>query len=349
MSAQSPEGELLYLSRRDVEAACAAFDVVEVVRTALLAYQRRDAVLPDEAYLSWSTPAGGSARSLNMPGWLHLESDVAGTKIINANIDNPRLRAMPRAGGLVLLFDAETAAPTALCDAALISSLRTAAVTALGLEVLHPGVRSVLAIVGCGAQAAAHLDLLARRGVQFDEVRLHDAQPENARRLGAAIDAGETTAPGARARAVSSAEAAVRGADVVVTTTTTTSGYIPMAWLGPGTFVSHVSLDDLLPEVLVGCDKLYVDSIALVAADHRRVLGRLMRDGVVAPTAESAPPAQRAIDGELGGVLLGETPAPGDDDLVVLNPFGMSLEDIAVASTVVEVARDAGIGVRLPR
>src|SRR5438270_14032756 len=89
----SPVSEgILYLSRSDVERACAELDSVALVAEALALHAQKETVLPDEAYLAWTNQSGEAARSLNMPGALLATMGAVGTKIINANPANPRHR-----------------------------------------------------------------------------------------------------------------------------------------------------------------------------------------------------------------------------------------------------------------
>jgi ornithine cyclodeaminase len=56
------------------------------------------------------------------------------------------------------------------------------------------------------------------------------------------------------------------------------------------------------------------------------------------------------VDGELGQVLAGLCPGRRDaGERIVVNPFGMALEDVALAASVVGVARERGVGTRIPR
>ena len=105
------------------------------------------------------------------------------------------------------------------------------------------------------------------------------------------------------------ARSAVLGADIVVPVTTATDGYLPLAWLAPGAILVHVSLDD----------------------------------------AEATTGARR-VDAELGDILLGRHPGRRrDNDIVLVNPFGLAIEDVAVAAEVERAATAAGLGRRLPR
>src|SRR5213082_3056314 len=111
----------------------------------------------------------------------------------------------------IALFDSATGRPLAFLDGRLITEMRTAAVSAAVTRHLAPGEAKVLALIGSGVQARAHLAAL-RHVRRFEEVRVWSPTPAHAQRF--AADTG--------ARALD-AQAAVRGADVIVVATTMTS------------------------------------------------------------------------------------------------------------------------------
>jgi N-[(2S)-2-amino-2-carboxyethyl]-L-glutamate dehydrogenase len=323
---------ILYLSERDVAAALESIDIVAAVRGALAAHSRGETVLAQEAYLGWEY-AGETLRSLSMPG---LVDGTAGVKIINANPANPS-RGLPRASGLTLLFDVQTSRPTCILAAAGISCRRTAAVTAIAAEILgaHPIER--LALIGAGALARCHLHLLPPRLPDLREIRLYDLDASRAAALAATADL----------IVCESAEQAIRGAQLVVPLTTTRAGYIPYDWLEPGTLLVNVSLDDPLPDVALRADKLYVDDWKLVAADEHRVLGRMLRAGQISPPGSTTHDA-RAIDGELGELLnAARSGRRHAEEIILVNPFGLAIEDLAVAAHVYNHALEHGLGITL--
>jgi N-[(2S)-2-amino-2-carboxyethyl]-L-glutamate dehydrogenase len=328
---------ILYLSGRDVARALEAIDPVEAVAAALTAHARGQTILPTEAYLPW-THAGETLRSLSMPGSVE---GCAGVKIINANPVN-HARGLPRASGLTILFGPETGRPVCVMEAQRISCLRTAAVTALAAELLgaHPIER--LALLGAGALAHCHLELLPHRLPDLLEIRLYDLAAARAARLAASTDDG-------RVAVCDSAEQAIRGAQLVVPVTTATSGYIRYDWLEPGALLVNVSLDDPLPEVVLRADKVYVDDWPLVAADERRLLGRMLRAGQIRGP-DHLTSGRRAIDGELGQLLTHAVDGRArSSDIILVNPFGLAIEDIALASRVHQRAVDLGLGTALDR
>ncbi|MDQ3992887.1 MAG: ornithine cyclodeaminase [Actinomycetota bacterium] len=328
---------ILYLSRRDVARALGGVDVVETISSALSAHGRGETVLPAEAYLAWDH-ADERLRSLSMPG---LVDRCPGVKLINANPANPG-RGLPRASGLIVLFDIETARPTCILEGGRISCLRTAAVTAVAAGILGTQPIERLALLGAGALAECHLQLLPARLPALHWIRLYDLDPARAAKLAAA-------AADARIVVCDSAERAIRGAELVVPVTTTTSGYIRYEWLQPGALLVNVSLDDPLPEVVLRAAKIFVDDWTLVAQDERRLLGRMLRAGQISGPAEAADGVP-AIDGELGQLLTGACEGRSSpDEIILVNPFGLAIEDLALARRVQQHALELGLGTALER
>jgi ornithine cyclodeaminase/alanine dehydrogenase-like protein (mu-crystallin family) len=325
--------ELTYLSGRDVAAACAEIDPVAVVAETLALHTSEASA---EADVGWEVGAGEPARLLVMPG---LVDGVAGVKVLGANLGNPA-RGLARAAGLTILVDRTTARPICVMEGARISALRTAAVTALAVRLLAGPPVQRMAVIGAGALAAAHLDLLPPRLPALAEVRLHDLRPGRAQTLGMTLERRRAV----RVRLAPTAERAIRGAELVVAVTTATAGYIELGWLAPGALVVNVSLDDVLPEVVLGAERVVVDDWRAVQADRRRLLGRMGRDGLVTgPGVDGGP-----VHAELGELLRGRRQGRRDErERILVNPFGLAIEDVAMASRVYAAARGLGLGVAL--
>lgn len=154
-------------------------------------------------------------------------------------------------------------------------------------------------------------------------------------------------------RPAGSARDAVHEAGVVVTTTTTTEPYLHHGWFSPGVLIAHVSLDDVLSEMVRLADLVIVDDWPLVRDDSRRLLGRMYRGGELigldgGHCGEPVTGARR-VDATLGDVVVGRHPGRTSPEQTVLsNPFGMGILDVAMAAEVLRVARAAGRGVALP-
>src|ERR1700719_464052 len=103
----------------------------------------------------------------------------------------------------ILLNDPKTGAPVAVMDGRLITEMRTAAVSAAATKLLAPKNAQVLAILGSGVQARSHFEALGLVR-NFNEVRVWSRTKAHAEEFAKEISA-----------KVTSAEEAVRGADVV--------------------------------------------------------------------------------------------------------------------------------------
>ena len=331
---------MLVLSSREVEAICRTLDSVSIVREALVLHAGGDAKLPAEAYLAWDAPEGGRARTLNMPGMVGGSIDAVGTKIINGNPHNVE-RGLPRASGLTLLFDKNTGRPVCIMDAAFISALRTAAVSLLCLQALHGPAAIRLGVSGAGYLALHHILLLANR-CKMDRISIYDTKRSRAEALQKEIRSRGMQLPIYLSESVRSL---VGEATCVLTTTTTSTPYISYAMIEPGALLINVSLDDFDRDVFLRADKLYVDDWSLVSADEHRLLGRLSREGLVADRDTPSPRGGRVIDGSIGQLLAGNCRGRMHErEIILVNPFGMAIEDIAVAQNVYRQAIAQCIG-----
>lgn len=346
MSPADVTSTLTYLPHRDVVEAASHLDAVAVVRQALVDHADGNTLLPEEAYLGWTTGSGHHARSICLPGGVPTPTGgfAYGSKMINSSLGNAE-RGIPRAQGLMVLHDPDIGWPSVVMEAAFLSALRTAAVSAVGAAMLRQSAATVLAVVGTGALARAHLRLLDQLLPDATEIRLFDERPDAARAL-----AESTPQTRASSTVAESAQACIEGADVILTTTTVTAGYIPHAWLAPGALIVHVSLDDVLPDVVQQADLIVVDDWNLVRSDTRRILGRMHDRGEVSGPDSPVGAAGPRVAATLADLIADRHPGrSSDSDVILLNPFGMGVLDVALGSAIADIASAQGAGMRLPR
>lgn len=343
--------KILYLNDRDVQSLVCMMDPVDTILLLLRKHAERATCVPDEAYLSWETKEGDPARSLNMPGYIGGSDPAYGTKIINSSFSNIRT-GKPRASGLTLLFNGETAEVECVMSAGRISALRTASVSAACAYLLGLPSIECLFVIGSGVLAQAHLSLLSRTISGLRRVILYDLIRSRAESLASEFSA-DFNSRGITIEVCSTPEGGVRASEMIVPVTTTTEGYIPFEWIPLGCLLVNISLDDLLPDVFCQADLLVVDDYQLVRSDSRRILGRLISQGVIGSPRTSESPLcsyPRYIDAELGEIALGvKEGRRSSNDIVVVNPFGMSIEDIYFSQQVFSRAKQLGVGVWLDR
>lgn len=340
MATQSPDSMLL-LDRAAVQHCVGKLDPIAIIEEALVYHAKGLTDIPDEGYLAWKNTEGAYCRSLAMLGSLSGKMPpVYGLKVINAALSNPK-HGIPRAGGVSFLFDSETARPNLIADAAYLSALRTAAYTIVSLRFLGPESFEAISIIGCGVLAKAHLELVAKYFPQVRTFHLYDLNQEVALVL---ADWWLQQVPSNCVQIHTEPRAAIEASPVLITVTTSSVPYIPVSWLPSGSFVAHVSLDDLQPDAFMTAEAIFVDDIDLVRDNPRRILGRLIQDGEIVPPDGPVNGRPRIV-GTLGEVIAGTAKAvrPGQGH-IVSNPFGMSILDIVLLDAVHSVAKQLGIG-----
>ena len=244
-------------------------------------------------------------------------------KLVSVFHDNERL-GIPSHQALICLFDPQTGTPLSFMDGTYITALRTAGAAALSTRLLARTDTRVLAIVGAGVQGRSHLQMLPRVR-PFSEIRVASRHFAHAEQL-AATDS--------RARAVETAEDAVRGADVVCLCTNAGEPVISLDWLAPGMHVTSVGYNppggELDPRVIEQ-GRLFVET-------------RLAFEPPPVGCGELAG-LDPSIGTELGEVLLGRSLGrQSTDELTVYKAMGHACEDMAAASLVYHRARQDGAG-----
>jgi ornithine cyclodeaminase/alanine dehydrogenase-like protein (mu-crystallin family) len=126
---------------------------------------------------------------------------VAGVKVVTVAPGNPAL-GLPRINGVYVLFDSTTLVPVAQFDAAALTAVRTAAVSAFAVDRLAPRHASRLLVFGAGPQALAHVEAIAAvrtlRRVDVVARRLTAGVVDRARAIGVPAQAtGVESVPGA--------------------------------------------------------------------------------------------------------------------------------------------------------
>jgi thiomorpholine-carboxylate dehydrogenase len=236
-----------------------------------------------------------------------LTSDGLGLKAVTFYPSNAE-RGIPTHMAMISLFDLETGTPLAIMDGRLITETRTAAVSAVATKLLARVDAKVLGILGSGVQARSHVEAL-RLVRTFQEIRVWSPTREHAQRLATEI--------GGKA---SSAEEAVRGADVIVTATSSKTPVLKGAWLKPGCHVNAVGA--CRPDWRELDDEAMRHSVVFV--DSRE--GAMKESGDVILSSVK-------IYAELGEALAGKVP-PRANETTIFKSLGMAVEDIAAAMLV---------------
>jgi alanine dehydrogenase len=309
---------MLVLTRSDVEAL---LDVAELEHALARAHAELSsgAVSMPPRIAAWANETGLLGA---MPAYL--PSAGLGCKLVTlfpGNTDRPTHQAA------IMLFDPGTGTPVVLMDGTYVTEARTAGAAALAARLLAREDASVLAILGTGAQARAHVHAFAAVR-DWSEIRIAGRDPGKAEALAAEL--GATAMP--------SFEAAVRGADVVAATTHSHEPVVRLAWLDPGTHVSSVGAAQSGGEVdpaIVAAAALFVETRAALAPPP-------------AGAFELAGLDDSAVRAELGELVSGaRTGRTTPVETTLYKSVGVAVQDLAAAALVLAAAKERGAGLTI--
>ena len=321
----------LLLTEGDVARCLTMAELIPLMRATLAAYSSGRARQPVRTNLT-IRPAGGFYGV--MPA--HLPSTdgngVFGLKSVSFFPGNERLQ-LPTHLATILLLDDRTGALAAILDGRLITEMRTAAVSAVSVELLARPDAVRLAILGSGVQARSHLEALALVR-PLSSVTVWSRTRAHAERFAREM-AGRCAAPVALA---ASAREAVATADIVVTAMSSSEPVLEGPWVRPGSHLcvvgsSHPRMREVDTDTVLR-SRVFVDSRAGAAAEAGDLL---------IPVDEGRWSLERIV-AELGEVAGGAAGRTAPEQITLFKSLGMAVEDLASAELAVRRARAQGLG-----
>jgi ornithine cyclodeaminase/alanine dehydrogenase-like protein (mu-crystallin family) len=235
---------------------------------------------------------------------------------------------------VVNLYRASTGELLAMLEADWLGRMRTGAASGLATRYMARPSARVVALLGAGGQAETQaLAMVAARDITV--IRVWSRNQERAREFCVRLSAQIT----ARLEPTPTAEAAVRGADIIVTATTARDPALHGDWLAPGAHINAMGSN--------WADRREIDTATVARADS------IAADSVAQAQIEAGDliiPAQAgkldwARVHELHAIVAGHIPGrPAPDSITLFKSLGLGLEDVAVAARVHALARQQGIG-----
>jgi ornithine cyclodeaminase/alanine dehydrogenase-like protein (mu-crystallin family) len=297
-----PTDGLHFLNEDRVRSLLTYDELIPAMRRALMEFSAGRVLQPLRTVLR---VAPGSGWFALMPA---VYGDVMGAKLVTFYPGNAALGKHTH-HAMIQLFRSDTGEPLVTMDGRLITEMRTAAVSAVAVDLLAAPQSQVLAILGSGVQARSHMKALAVLR-SFREVRVWSRSPDHARKFAAEIAAQAT-----------SAEEAVSGADVVVTLTSASEPVLFGKWLKKGAVVC---------------------AVGAVTPDRRELDDEAMRSCVVVESREAASKepgdillSKAQVSAEIGELLNGAQ-LPRGESPVVFKSVGIAIEDVAASKLVYE-------------
>lgn len=256
----------------------------------------------------------------------------AGCKFQAGDSTNPS-RGLPSIQGMYVLCEDTGGQMVAIIDARWLTAIRTAAVGALfARRYSRPGAKGV-GILGCGVQGRLQLQAFKEVVPSVTHCRAFDTSPERAQEYLREMSGRH----GVEIEIVASAEAAVRGADIVMSSgpiTKVRNASIAGDWIAPGGLCISLDRDSYITDGAI-------DAMDLILSDDREALFH-------ARDHESSFSHIGRVDADLLDIAKGcavERRTTQERIGVFVN--GLGIEDLAAAVAVFRAAEEKDAGLKL--
>jgi ornithine cyclodeaminase/alanine dehydrogenase len=321
------EQKVLYLSRADVETVNLPMSqIIDLLEKAFLEKGNGKVEMPPKPGIHTMPDAFIHAMPAYIPSM-----KSAGIKWVSGYPENFK-RGLPYITGLMILNDAETGIPYAVMDCSWITAMRTGAASALSAKYLARPESATVGILACGVQGRTNLEALAcvfpvKRAFAYDI--LPDVQEKFVGEMKERFDFEIISAKDPKQAVVES--------DLVVSSGPILKHPMPTIekdWLKPGANGSAVDFDSYwTADALAQMDRISTD-------DHAQF-----------QYYKSVGYFQQTPDpyADLGELVAGLKPGRQDkkERTLAIN-LGLAMDDMAVAPTIYQKAKDMGLGIELP-
>ncbi|WP_339492588.1 ornithine cyclodeaminase family protein [Pseudomonas sp. EA_15y_Pfl2_R67] len=220
-----------------------------------------------------------------------------------------------------LLMSMQTGQPLLLCDAAELTTARTAATTAVAVDALAPHNARCLAVIGSGAVARAHVQYVkGLRDWQAISLYSPGLKTKSAQALAS------ITGLDPRLHIADSLEAALHDADVVMLCTSSAKAVLDPQTLGKPALITSISTNaprahEVPPQSLNDMD---------VFCDYRQTTPGSAGEMLMAGELHGWDASR--IVGDLPELLSGRVARPSYERHVFFRSIGLGLEDVALAN-----------------
>lgn len=304
---------MLYLNTTDIKQLPLQWDeVVHYIERAIKTLASGDFAQPVKPYLRYGDTKN---RIIAMPAYVGGDISFSGIKWIASFPDNIH-EGIPRAHAVTVLNEAGTGIPCCIINSPLTSGIRTAGVSAFVLSkyLTHKKEGALkVGITGFGPIGQLHLQmLLASYGERITEVKIFDLKP---------IDEALIETWPAQVQQVPSWEEAYTDADIFITCTVSGGRYINLP-PKKGSLHLNVSLRDYEPGFMDNVDMMLVDDWEEICRENTDIERMHIEKNL---QQEDTLSIVQLLDDAVWSNLK-------DDAVVMFNPMGMAVFDMAVAA-----------------
>ncbi|MCL2524520.1 MAG: ornithine cyclodeaminase family protein [Betaproteobacteria bacterium] len=238
----------------------------------------------------------------------------------------------------VHLFDAASGRLRAVLEADTLGMIRTGAASGVAARWLARADSRVAGVFGAGWQAEGHVRALCAV-LPLERVKVFARRADKLREFCERL----SRLTGVAVEPAASAEATVRGSDIVGAVTTAAEPLFDADWLEAGAHINAAGSNALIRREL---SEAAIRRCRLIAVDT--VPTALAEAGDLVPLLEKGRLQPRQLV-ELGDIIIGRRQGREETgDITLFESQGLAIQDLAVAARVVAAAEAAGIGQQWP-
>ncbi|MFK5953524.1 MAG: hypothetical protein QM498_10740 [Desulfobacterium sp.] len=320
--------KILILSAKEVAICLDMPSAIEAMKGAFTQLSSHEAQVPLRTQMPIPESRG---TALFMPVYLPQNRHI-GLKTVTVFENNPQ-KNLPLIHAMMQILDAETGKPLAIMDGEILTAIRTGAGSGLATDLLAHKDAHTVTIIGAGIQGRTQLEAVcAVRPIKTAHVISRSSQ-------NAQIFAKEMAKKLSIEVSVTDPATALATSQVICTATTSLTPVFEDAMITPGTHINGVGSyrPDMceVPSETVKRARVFVDQKAGCCAEAGDLIqpitaGIITKDHIIA---------------ELGELVPGKKPGRlTPNDITFFKSVGNAVQDLAVATLILEKAKAMGLG-----
>ncbi|TWF47735.1 ornithine cyclodeaminase [Neorhizobium alkalisoli] len=272
-------------------------------------------------------------KAYGLPAFVGGDYDAAGLKWTVHRAEP--IGDLPSISSTTIINRLADGAPVGSVESALLTRMRTAAVSAAAIRALKAGgIRSV-ALLGAGQHAQSHLDMLLALFPEIEAIHLWNRTRAH---LDTLIEQAAATAAATRLVPHANLADAIANVDVVICCTSAPQPFIDASVVRPGRLIMQIGFHEVMFETIAATDIVTVDLWGDFANKSAKSLFQMYRAGQFS--------AER-VAADLPAILL-DGWKPQADASLYFSSFGLNVFDIAFAARILRSAAAMYIGTLLP-
>jgi alanine dehydrogenase len=297
---------------------------IQVIEDIFVDYEKGEASMPEKVYLD-IPEFFGDFRA--MPAYWK-KKQLASIKWVNSHKNN-YLKKLPQVMAVILLSDPKTGVTHTAMDGRLITAYRTGAAGGIATKYLSKISAECAAFIGCGVQA--QYQLMALQHVRkIKHISVYDTEITSMRHFKSWIE----SRYGLKVRECSDVASCVKDAEIITLTTPSKNPILFEGMVQKGSHINAIGADAKGKQE---CEESLLKNACIYVDDRSQAI----HSGEINVPISKGIFGTNIIKGTLGELVSGKKVGrDSDNDITVFDSTGLAIQDLALASLVLDGIRN---------